>query len=192
MLAWGDLPIAGFGWRVQKKPLYTTETMEAIPPRGEQPDAGGNVVVYQTDQNGEWDVYIWSGQTRKPVFSGPGDQTFPTTDGSMVVWQDNRNGNWDLYASDLATGKVTQLTSDPSNQERPHLRDGILVWQDDRNGDWDIRAMDLSTGRRWRSIRVPATRPIPGQETPRSSGSTTGKETRTSTCTRSTENSLLG
>jgi beta propeller repeat protein len=145
MLAWGDLPIAGFGWRVQKKPLYTTETMEAIPPRGENPDAGGSVVVYQDDQNGDEDIYIWSGTTRRPLYSGAGDQTFPTTDGKIVVWQDDRNGNWDLYSSDLATGKVEQLTSDPSDQTSPHLRDGILVWQDDRNGDWDIRAMDLST-----------------------------------------------
>ncbi|HII07656.1 MAG TPA: biopolymer transporter Tol, partial [Methanotrichaceae archaeon] len=148
-LAWGDLPIAAFGWDVQKKPLYSTEAREAIPPRGDQmnPDAGGTLAVYQDNQNGDWDVYMWSGQTRKPVFSGPGDQTRPTTDGNLIVWQDNRNGNWDLYSYDPATGKVTQLTSDPSDQARPHLRDGILVWQDDREGDWDIRARDLSTGK---------------------------------------------
>jgi beta propeller repeat protein len=147
ILAWGDLPIAAFGWRIQKKPLYTTEAMEAIPPRGENPSVGGSQVVYQDNQNGNWDIYIWSGTTRKPVYTGPGDQTHPTTDGSLVVWQDNRNGNWDLYSHDLATGKVEQLTSDPSNQTSPHFRDGVLVWQDDRNGDWDIRALDLATGR---------------------------------------------
>ncbi len=147
MLAWGDLPIASFGWRVQKKPLYTTETMEAIPPRGGEPDAGGSLVVYQDNQKGDWDVYMWSGTTRTPVYAGPGDQIYPTTDGSLVVWQDDRNGNWDLYSYDLATGKVEQLTFDPSNQTRPHLQDGVLVWQDDRDGDWDIRALDLATGR---------------------------------------------
>nr|HPJ30668.1 biopolymer transporter Tol [Methanothrix sp.] len=148
ILAWADLPIASFGWDVQKKPLYNTEAREAIPPRADQmnPDAGGSVVVYQDNQKGDWDIYIWSGQTRTPLYSGPGNQSDPTTDGATVVWQDDRNGNWDLYSADLATGQVSQLTSDPSDQTNPHLKNGILVWQDDRNGDWDIRAMDISTG----------------------------------------------
>ncbi|MCR3883876.1 MAG: biopolymer transporter Tol, partial [Methanothrix sp.] len=147
MLAWGDLPIAAFGWRVQKKPLYSTETMEAIPPRGEQPDAGGSIVVYQEYRNDNWDVSIWSGSSRTPINAGPGNQKNPTTDGSLVVWQDDRSGNWDLYSYDLATRKVEAVTNHPSNQTNPHLRDGFLVWQDDRNGDWDIRAMDLSAGK---------------------------------------------
>jgi len=145
-LAWADRPIPAFGWFVHKKPLYATEAREVVPPRGSGPDAGGSIVVYQEFQNNNWDISMWSGQTRTPVYSGPGNQINPTTDGSLIVWQDDRNGSWDLYSYEISTRKISQLTSHPSDQTNPHLADGVLVWQDNRNGDWDIRGLDISTG----------------------------------------------
>jgi len=149
ILAWSDLPIASFGWIIQKKPLYSTEPKEAIPPRGKNSDAGGSVMVYQYEDKstGNWDVYLWVGQNRQPLATGPGDQVNPVTDGKKVVWQDNKNGNWDLYSYDLVSGAVLRLTSATSDQINPDLDGDFLVWQDNKNGNWDVLGMDLLTGK---------------------------------------------
>ena len=46
-LAYFDLPVTVFGWRVYKNLLFGTESTPAIPPGGVNPRAGGRVVIYQ-------------------------------------------------------------------------------------------------------------------------------------------------
>ncbi len=149
ILAWEDHTSR---WTVRKRPLYTSESMEVIPPWGAEPmnpNAGGSIVVYQyyDKAKGEWDIYMWKGREIKvPVFTGPKDQINPATDGRLIVWQDRQNGSWDIRAYDLGTGKVSQKTSSEGDEINPDVDGDLLVWQDNRGGDWDIRALDLTSG----------------------------------------------
>jgi beta propeller repeat protein len=145
-LAYSDLPIASFGWRVYKKFLYGIESREAIPPSGTNTDAGGSLVVYQDNKaSGNWDIWLWKTQGRSALTKDPNDQTNPATDGLTVVWQDNRNGNWDIYAYDLNTSKEIRVTSAPGDETLPDVENGVIVWQDNRNGNWDIFSYNLKT-----------------------------------------------
>jgi len=155
-LAYSDLPIESFGWRVYKKLLFGVESREAIPPSGTNVDAGKGIVVYQDNKtSGNWDIWIWKGQERKALITDPSDQIEPATDGDTVVWQDNRNGNWDIYAYDLNTSKEVQITSDPSDQTNPDVDNGVVVWQDKRDGNWDIYAYDLKAQKEIRICIAP-------------------------------------
>ncbi len=140
-----DKPVANFGWRVYKKLLFGKEAMPSIPPSGVNPRAGGNVVVYQDNTKGSWDIWLWKqGQDPAELISEGGDQINASTDGHTVVWQDNRNGNWDIYAYDRNTSQVMQITSDLADQTNPDVENGVIIWQDKRQGNWDIYAYDLN------------------------------------------------
>ncbi|MDD1753174.1 MAG: biopolymer transporter Tol, partial [Methanotrichaceae archaeon] len=149
-LAYSDLPVAKFGWRVHKKLLFGIETAPAIPPGGINPRAGSNIVVYQDnmDGNGNWNVWMW-GQGKDPVqlTHSQGDHINPATDGKTVVWQDNRNGNWDIYALDLNSSKEIRITKGETDQTNPDVENGVVIWQEMRNGNWDIYAYDMNTGK---------------------------------------------
>jgi beta propeller repeat protein len=142
-LTYLDKPVANFGWRVYKKPIFGKETTPSIPPSGTNPRAGGNIVVYQDSKSGSSDIWLWKqGQDPVPFITEAGDQINPATDGHTLVWQDNRNGNWDIYAFDFNTSKEMQITSGKADQTSPDVENGVIVWQDNRNGNWDIYAYD--------------------------------------------------
>ncbi|HUI39786.1 MAG TPA: hypothetical protein VLY86_02555, partial [Methanothrix sp.] len=147
-LTYLDKPVESFGWMVYKKLLYGKETNPSIPPSGENTRAAGNVIVYQSSKNGNWNIWLWR-QNQDPVqlTSGPGDKINPATDGHTVVWQDNRNGNWDIYSYDLNTTREMQVTTDNADHTNPDVSNGVIVWQDKRRGDWDIHGYDMNVNK---------------------------------------------
>jgi beta propeller repeat protein len=132
-----------FGWMVYVRPLYEKEVTPDFPPNGINPRTAGDITVYQSNQKGSWDIWMWKmGGSAVALTSDASDQSNPATDGHTVVWQDNRNGNWDIYAYDLNTSTETQITQDLADQTNPDVENGVIVWQDNRNGNWDIYVYD--------------------------------------------------
>jgi len=128
-----------FGWMVYVRPLYEKEVTPDFPPSGINQRSGGDITVYQDNQKGSWDVWMWKiGSEPVALASDSSDQINPATDGKTVVWQDNRNGNWDIYAYDRNTSQELQITSDLFDQIYPDIDNGEIVWQDNRNGNWDL------------------------------------------------------
>jgi beta propeller repeat protein len=137
-----------FGRMVYMRPLFEKEVNPASPPSGINPRAGRDLVVYQDNKKGSWDIWLWKqGQEPVALASDANDQTNAATDGNTVVWQDNRNGNWDIYAYDLKTSKETQITRDLADQTNPDVENGVITWQDNRNGNWDIYVYDQNVAR---------------------------------------------
>jgi len=87
------------------------------------PAISGDLVVWQDDRNGNWDIYGCNlaalsdtGAARAQaarlgcsdlpvefaVCTASDDQISPAISGDKVVWQDDRNGNWDIYGCDLS------------------------------------------------------------------------------------------
>jgi len=135
-----------FGWMVYTRPLYEKAVIPDYPPAGINARAGGDIVVFQDNKKGSWDVYMQrqGEESATPLASDAADQINAATDGRTVVWQDNRNGNWDIYAYDLNSSREIQVTSDLADQSYPDVENGVIVWQDNRNGNWDLYAYDMN------------------------------------------------
>lgn len=112
-----------------------------------RPDVGDDVIVWKSNQAGNWDIYMYaihSGIT-SAVSTDPADQNVPVTNGRMIFWQDERNGDEDVYMKDLLTGIEQPLIYGPGNQGMPAVSGNLLVYVDDANGHNEIYVMDLTT-----------------------------------------------
>lgn len=124
--------------------LFMEEQLTSDPASQENPDISGDLIVYQDNRNGNWDIYLMKyGYPENRITTNTGNQTSPRISGNKIVYQDDRNGNWDIYLYDLTTKTETQITTSAASQEFPAIDGTKIVWQDNRNGNWDIYLYDL-------------------------------------------------
>lgn len=132
-------------------------------------DAGGAIIVWTDDRNGNWDPYaqridgdcngMWA-PDGVPLCTHDSLQfnEHIASDGAgnvLVTWADNRNGNWDIYAQKIDTSGVvhwgtngTAVCTASNDQEQPRIvtddaGGAIIVWRDRRNGGSEIYAQRL-------------------------------------------------
>jgi beta propeller repeat protein len=77
------------------------------------PDIDRNIVVWQDNRNGDWDIYGYNLTTRREfqITDNPHDQTNPAVSGNTVVWEDSRDGNLQIFAIVLDGPEVARCTS---------------------------------------------------------------------------------
>jgi TolB protein len=77
------------------------------------PDIDRNIVVWQDNRNGDWDIYGYNLTTRHEfqITDNPHDQTNPAISGNVVVWEDSRNGNLQIFAIILDGPEVARCKS---------------------------------------------------------------------------------
>jgi beta propeller repeat protein len=96
------LPAAATAWELRLTNSAFDQSNPAI---------SGTNVVWQDNQNGNWDIYLYdgvTGQTRR-LTDNSSDQMRPQIAGRYVVWEDYRNSaeqknNPDIYLLDLVAG----------------------------------------------------------------------------------------
>ena len=77
------------------------------------PDIDHNIVVWQDNRNGDWDIYGYNLTTRHEfqITNNPHDQTNPAVSGNVVVWEDSRDGNIQIFAIVLDGPEVARCTT---------------------------------------------------------------------------------
>jgi beta propeller repeat protein len=62
------------------------------------PDVSGNLIVYQDNRSGYWDIFLYNLTAEQEVQLTNDDapQQFPSISGDLIVWQEYRNGQWEL------------------------------------------------------------------------------------------------
>ena len=77
------------------------------------PDIDRNIVVWQDNRNGDWDIYGYNLTTRREfqITNNPHDQTNPAVSGNTVVWEDSRDGNLQIFAIVLDGPEAARCTS---------------------------------------------------------------------------------
>ncbi|MBU7031627.1 MAG: carboxypeptidase regulatory-like domain-containing protein [Theionarchaea archaeon] len=105
----------------------------------------GDIIVWEDDRNGNWDIYGYMISTRTvfQITSDESNQMEPAVQGDTVTWMDERNGNTDIFLYDLSQKQEFRITFHEANQTHPALYGNMVVWQDYRNGNWDIYGYDL-------------------------------------------------
>ncbi len=107
----------------------------------DNPRIYGDIIVWEDNQNGNWDIYYFStaNKTEVQVTDESADQRYPEIYGDIIVWQDMRNSeeNWDIWAYNVTTGEETRVTDNESAQITPAIYGDLIVWVDYRNGTED-------------------------------------------------------
>jgi TolB protein len=121
------------------------------------PDGGCNQpgdgrLVFQSDRDGDWEIYMLDVTTREltKLTDNDTEDQVPvlTADGTKLAWvQLNQFGVYDLWVMDLATKEARQVTdvgADVAGQV--FSPDGsFLTFYANMDGDYDLFAVDLAT-----------------------------------------------
>jgi TolB protein len=132
-------------------PTMTTAPTPTSPPPTPTPLGGADSVCYQTDRDGNWEIYCLDLETWQEynLTQHPAEDRNPAVspDGTRIAFESHRDGNWELYLLDLPTGEVTRLTEELAFDGAPAWSpDGSrLAFESYRDGNWEIYVMELET-----------------------------------------------
>ncbi len=135
-------------------PVVQSEAQEAF--GSFSPD--GNKIVYQSDENGNWDIFIWdlTTGTKKQITNSPAHEENPSfsPDGIHIVYtstvDDHRDVGFeqklrDIYVMDLQTGNTENLTRNGSDDWLPRYSPSgqFIVFVSERNDLRDVPFYEL-------------------------------------------------
>ena len=125
-----------------------TATLNAPSPTP-TPLGGAGFAVYQTDRDGDWEIYLldlvsWQEYN---LTQHPAEDRNPalSPDGTRLAFESHRDGNWDIYLLDLGSGEVSRLTEELAFDGAPAWSpDGTrLAFESYRDGNWEIYLLEL-------------------------------------------------
>ncbi|MDD5082422.1 MAG: choice-of-anchor D domain-containing protein [Dehalococcoidales bacterium] len=167
------MPLAALAWSTDStvnNPICT-ETQNQEYPQLVSDGAGGAIIVWQDERNGNYDIYAqrvnssgiaqWT-DNGTAVCTSASDQEYPQlvsdgAGGAIITWRDNRNSNYDIYAQRVNSSGIAQWTDNgtvicnvTNGQDEPQLVSddsggAIIVWQDNRQRNDDIYAQWINS-----------------------------------------------
>ena len=104
-----------------------------LPGSEESPDVAGDLIVWQDNRNGNWDIYAYSLSTGEElaICTAPGDQGNPRVGDGYVAWDDWRDGDGvsDIYALNLATQEEVVVADSPSDEYLIAVDGGLIAYR---------------------------------------------------------------
>lgn len=148
--------------------LTNNDVEDAFPSK----DVGGSRVVWQSQEDGRWQIYFADLSSTTPVIEqithGTESNFNPRVDGDSVVWQGWADGNWEIFLADrLAetsyysedrlpqlnmllgvdrTWHVVRVTQNAVHDMFPAIAGGLVTWQSFEDGVWSVYAYNVRSG----------------------------------------------
>jgi TolB protein len=113
------------------------------------PLGGASFAVYQTDRDGNWEIYLLdlASWQEYNLTQHPAEDRNPalSPDGTRLAFESHRDGNWDVYLLHLESGEATRLTQELGFDGAPTWSpDGSLIaFESYRDGNWEIYLLEL-------------------------------------------------
>ena len=137
--------------------LYNIETETTTPicvdasSASKNPDIFENMIVWQDNRNGDWDLYIYDldnpGLGDHSLIIWEGDQIEPAIHENIFAWSDKKPGvtSYNIWWLDNDAGFIESLTDDTDGDQRaPDVYKNKIVWQGADMGNWDIYMYDTT------------------------------------------------
>ena len=119
----------------------------ATPTSTPTPDCLSESVVFQSDRDGNWEVYKMrdDGYNQQRLTNNAADDVSPvwSPDGNEIVFASNRDGNWEIYKMRQDGYHQQSLTDNEADDVSPAWSpDGNeIVFASNRDGNWEIYKM---------------------------------------------------
>jgi beta propeller repeat protein len=107
----------------------------------------GDIVVWQDNRNGNWDIYGYDLSTKEEfqIAAGPSDQVYPAICNRRVVWKDQNDEFIDLFVYDLSTKETVKIPVESAYRGAPAIYNDVVVWADYRGSGLNIYGYNLLT-----------------------------------------------
>jgi beta propeller repeat protein len=128
------------------------------PAQQENPVIHNNILAWQDDRHGNWDIYMFDLETARQtrITSDESDQLEPRVFGDNLIWRDMRNNkgdfqnfpvdyNSDIYMYNLTSHTEQQVTTNEQGQFAADINNNYIVWLDYRSGFGEVYLYDLTT-----------------------------------------------
>jgi TolB protein len=102
------------------------------------PNIDDNIIVWQTNNGANWDVYAYTSGSIINVAIGDHNERNPSINDGVVTWMDDRTGDYNIYSYDISSGETTQITSEETDETTPVIIRDSIAWLDYRSGNDDI------------------------------------------------------
>ena len=181
-------------WTVDGVPICTLVDAQRYPELVSD-GAGGAIITWQDERNGNDDIYVqrvdangavlWT-TDGVPICTAASNQGSPMlvsdeVGGAIITWRDQRSGDFDIYAQRInSNGAVLWTTNGvaictapnsqwPSSLVKDDAGGAIITWGDERSGNDDIYAqrVDSSGAVLWATDGVPICTAASNQYSPR-------------------------
>ena len=114
-LTFRDICRAMYDLSTKKEKRITTN-----PSASYYPAIYGNMIVWDDDRNGNWDIYVYDLATGQESHTTDKlNQYYPDIYGDKIVWTDMRNGNADIYMGTLSTSPIAAFSASPTSGKAP-------------------------------------------------------------------------
>jgi TolB protein len=156
------LPLASGACGTAEPPSPTPLPTATSPPPTPTPLGGANYVVYQTDRDGNWEIYLLDVTSwhEYNLTQHPAEDRNPawSPDGGQISFESRRDGNWELYLLELDSGKVTRLTHNLAFDGAPAWspNGARIAFESYRDGNWEIYTLTLDSGQLARLTHDPS------------------------------------
>ena len=113
------------------------------------PLGGASFAVYQTDRDGNWEIYLLdlASWQEYNLTQHPAEDRNPalSPDSTRLAFESHRDGNWDVYLLHLESGEATRLTEELGFDGAPTWSsDGSrIAFESYRDGNWEIYLLEL-------------------------------------------------